>query len=98
MAIWVIKTHNLIFNVYRYLFTSLARIRLEITLASGQHRLPSPLGTKPSFRLPKRIIGEGYQVMRQGRLEVKLKECGISVHLLARLRVSGRQLNKMTYD
>ena len=50
------------------------------------------------YRLSKGIIGEGYQVVSQGRLEVRLKECGISVHLLARLRVSGRQLNKLIYD
>ena len=50
------------------------------------------------FRLSKGIIEEGYQVVSQGRLEVRLKECEISVHLLARLRVSGRQLNKLIYD
>ena len=39
VAIWMIKTHNLILNVHRYLFTSLARTRIEIILASVQHRL-----------------------------------------------------------
>ena len=73
MAIWVIKTHNVIFNVCRYLFTSLARTRIEIALASGQHRLPSPLGTEPSFPSLKRNYRRGISGSESGTPRSKVK-------------------------